>query len=35
MGVREVLSDLDNLTNNPGWNNNNYTIASVHLMGPD
>jgi hypothetical protein len=33
MGARVVLSSLDILTNNPNWNNNNYTIASVHLMG--
>jgi esterase/lipase superfamily enzyme len=33
MGARVVLSSLDSLTNNPNWNNNNYTIASVHLMG--
>jgi hypothetical protein len=33
MGARVVLSSLDSLTNNLNWNNNNYTIASVHLMG--
>ena len=33
MGARVVLSSLDSLTNNPDWNNNNYRIASVHLMG--
>jgi hypothetical protein len=24
---------LNNLLNNPSWKNNNYTIASVNLMG--
>jgi hypothetical protein len=33
MGARVVLSSLDSLTNNPDWNNNNFKIASVHLMG--
>jgi hypothetical protein len=33
MGARVVLSSLDSLTSNPDWNNNNYRIASVHLMG--
>jgi hypothetical protein len=33
MGARVVLSSLESLTNNLNWNNNNYTIASVHLMG--
>jgi hypothetical protein len=33
MGARVVLSSLDSLTNNLNWNNNNYTISSVHLMG--
>ena len=33
MGARVVLSSLDSLNNNINWNNNNYTIASVHLMG--
>lgn len=33
MGARVVLSSLDSLTNNMNWNNNNYTIASVNLIG--
>jgi hypothetical protein len=33
MGARVVLSSLDSLTNNSNWNNNNYKVASVHLMG--
>lgn len=28
-----VLSSLDSLYKNAIWNNNNYTISSVHLMG--
>ena len=33
LGARVVLSSLDNLNNNQRWNDNNFTIASVHLMG--
>jgi hypothetical protein len=33
LGARVVLSSLDNLNNNQIWNNNNFDIASVHLMG--
>jgi hypothetical protein len=33
MGARVILSTLDNLHTNPTWNNNDYKIASVHLMG--
>lgn len=33
MGARVLLSTLDDLHTNPTWNNNDYKIASVHLMG--
>ena len=33
IGARVLLSTLDNLHTNPIWNNNDYKIASVHLMG--
>jgi|SRR5215212_2158550 len=33
LGARVVLSSLDSLNNNQIWNNNNFKIASVHLMG--
>lgn len=33
LGARVVLSSLDSLNNNQVWNNNNFQIASVHLMG--
>jgi hypothetical protein len=33
LGARVVLSSLDSLHNNQVWNNNNFQIASVHLMG--
>jgi hypothetical protein len=33
LGARVVLSSLDSLNNNQIWNNNNFQIASVHLMG--
>ncbi len=33
IGARVILSTLDNLHTNPTWNNNDYKIASVHLMG--
>lgn len=33
LGARVILSSLNNLLNNPSWKNNNYTIASVNLMG--
>ncbi len=32
LGSRLILSSLDSLNKNNTWNNNNYTIASVHLM---
>ena len=33
MGARVLLSTLDDLHTNPTWKNNDYKIASVHLMG--
>jgi len=33
LGARLLLSTLDSLNTNPTWNNNNYKITSVHLMG--
>jgi hypothetical protein len=33
MGARVVLSSLDNLHKNPTWNNKNFTIKSVDLLG--
>lgn len=33
IGARVLLSTLDDLHTNPTWNNNDYKIASVHLMG--
>ena len=33
LGSRVILSSLDSLHKNSNWNNNNFTIASVHLMG--
>jgi hypothetical protein len=33
MGARVILSTLDNLHTNPTWNDNDYKITSVHLMG--
>jgi Alpha/beta hydrolase of unknown function (DUF900) len=33
LGARVVLSSLDSLHNNQIWNNNNFQISSVHLMG--
>jgi hypothetical protein len=33
LGARVVLSSLESLNNNQGWNNNNFQITSVHLMG--
>ena len=33
LGARVLLSTLDNLHTSPTWNNNDYKIASVHLMG--
>ena len=33
LGARVVLSSLDSLYNNQVWNNNNFQIASVHLIG--
>ena len=33
LGSRIVLSSLDALHENQEWNNNNFTIASVHLLG--
>jgi hypothetical protein len=33
LGSRIVLSSLDALHQNQDWNNNNLTIASVHLLG--
>ncbi len=32
LGARVVLSSLDSLHKNSTWNNNNFTLASVHLM---
>lgn len=33
LGAMVVLSSLDSLHNNQIWNDNNFAIASVHLMG--
>jgi hypothetical protein len=33
MGARVVLSALESLYKNQAWNNNNFKIESVHLMG--
>ena len=33
MGARVVLSALNNLHMNETWNNNNFKISTVHLMG--
>ena len=33
LGARAVLGSLDSLNTNQVWNNNNFQIASVHLMG--
>lgn len=33
LGARVVLSTLDSLHENSIWNNNNFTISSVHLLG--
>jgi pimeloyl-ACP methyl ester carboxylesterase len=33
LGARVILSTLDSLNKNPTWNNCNFKIASVHLMG--
>jgi hypothetical protein len=33
MGARVVLSSLESLYKNQDWNNKNFKIASVHLMG--
>lgn len=33
LGARVILSSLNNLVNNSAWNSNNYSIASVHLLG--
>jgi hypothetical protein len=33
MGARVVLSSLDSLHKNQSWNNNNFTIKSVDLLG--
>jgi hypothetical protein len=33
LGSRIVLSSLDTLNENQEWNNQNFTIASVHLLG--
>jgi hypothetical protein len=33
LGSRVILSSLDSLHKNSTWNNNNFTITSVHLMG--
>ena len=35
LGARVVLSSMDSLNNNQAWNNKNFHIASVHLMGAD
>jgi Alpha/beta hydrolase of unknown function (DUF900) len=34
LGARVILSTLDSLHGNSIWNNNNFTISSVHLLGP-
>ncbi len=33
LGARVILSSLDTLNKNPAWNDKNYTVASVHLLG--
>jgi len=33
IGARVILSTLENLHTNPTWNNNDYQISSVHLLG--
>jgi pimeloyl-ACP methyl ester carboxylesterase len=33
LGARAILSTLEHLHMNPTWNNNDYKITSVHLMG--
>ena len=33
LGARVVLSTLDSLHENSTWNNNNFKISSVHLLG--
>jgi len=33
LGARVILSTLDNLNNNNEWNNKNFTIKSVNLLG--
>jgi hypothetical protein len=33
LGARLILSTLDNLNNNKEWNNKNYTIKSINLLG--
>jgi pimeloyl-ACP methyl ester carboxylesterase len=33
LGARVALSTLDSLDNNPSWNNEDFKIKSVHLMG--
>ena len=33
MGARVTLSTLESLYKNQEWNNKNFKIASVHLMG--
>jgi pimeloyl-ACP methyl ester carboxylesterase len=33
LGARVILSSLDTLNKNAAWNNSNFKIASVHLLG--
>ena len=33
LGARVILSSLDTLNKNPTWNNKDYKVASVHLLG--
>lgn len=33
LGARVILSSLDSLFKNTSWNNNNFKISSIHLMG--
>ena len=33
LGARVILSSLESLHKNTIWNNNNYKITSVHLLG--
>lgn len=33
LGARVILSSLNSLVNNSAWNSNNYSIASVQLVG--